>query len=119
MEAITKQFFLPLYPANSKVKTIYPWETDYFALFYQEIYKRAVETGYSGTLEEFRTQLGDFLAKAINPEFYDGQYVVTPLAHLDQILRTKATILEDNVVVQAIPYYETSNNAGGYTVIIG
>lgn len=119
MDAITKRFVLPVYPVNTKVKSIYPWETDYFALLYAEIYQRAKETGYNGTLEEFRSQLGDFLSKAMQPKFYNGQYEVTPLAHLEQILRTEATILERDIVVGEIPYYETSNAAGGYTVIIG
>jgi len=41
------------------------------------------------------------------------------MAHLSQILRTNDKIMTDNVVVEPIPYYETTNDAGGYTVIIG
>ena len=50
---------------------------------------------------------------------YQGRYVVTPMAAVDQILRTNDTIMESNVIVEKIPYQETSNEAGGYTVIIG
>lgn len=51
--------------------------------------------------------------------FYDGVYEVTPLAQLDIILNTNNKILQDNVVVREIPYYETTNESGGYTVTIG
>lgn len=51
--------------------------------------------------------------------YYQGQYEVTPMANVDQILRTQGTQLEDNILVEKIPYQETTNDAGGYTVIIG
>lgn len=50
---------------------------------------------------------------------YAGRYTITPLANVDQILRTRETHVESNIIVERIPYQETSNEAGGYTVIIG
>ena len=58
----------------------------------------------------------------INPEkdipTYDGNYIVIPKAYKEQILETKEKMMEDNVVVKKIPYYETSNVDGGETVYI-
>ena len=50
---------------------------------------------------------------------YEGNYNITPLARVDQLLRTKDKVLTGNMVVEKIPYAETTNDAGGYTVVIG
>lgn len=50
---------------------------------------------------------------------YDGSYEVTPLVATESILQTNQKKMEDDVVVLPIPYYETTNESGGYTVIIG
>lgn len=50
---------------------------------------------------------------------YDGSYEVTPLANTETILETAGRRMEDDVTVRKIPYYETTNESGGYTVIIG
>ena len=50
---------------------------------------------------------------------YDGVYEVTPLPELDIILNTKKKLLNDDVVVNSIPYFEATNDSGGYTVTIG
>lgn len=50
---------------------------------------------------------------------YDGSYEVTPLTDTEQVLETYGKRMEDDVVVLAIPYYETTNESGGYTVNIG
>lgn len=50
---------------------------------------------------------------------YDGSYEVSPLARTEVILPTTGKRMEDDVVVLEIPYYETTNESGGYTVIIG
>lgn len=49
---------------------------------------------------------------------YGGEYQVGPNATEDQILITANTRLTDNIVINKIPYYEVSNNAGGTTVSI-
>lgn len=50
---------------------------------------------------------------------YTGSYEVTPLPYTEQLLPTTQTHVTDDIVVKEIPYYETTNDAGGYTVIIG
>ncbi len=54
-----------------------------------------------------------------NKKTYTGRYDITPMADVVQVLNTNDKIMEDNVTVEKIPYAETSNSAGGYTVIIG
>lgn len=49
---------------------------------------------------------------------YDGDYVVIPKAEELQELDTQGTVLQDNVVVEKIPYAKVSNYAGGNTVVI-
>lgn len=49
---------------------------------------------------------------------YNGAYRVTPLAHSSTILYTEGKKLLDNVLVEKVPYYETSNIYDGYTVYI-
>ena len=51
-------------------------------------------------------------------EYYDGVYDVRPTVE-DQSLPTKDKLLYKDVNVEAIPYFETTNESGGYTVIIG
>lgn len=51
-------------------------------------------------------------------EIYEGDYVVTPKVEV-QSLPTKNKFLQKDVSVRSIPYFETSNAAGGKTVYIG
>lgn len=51
-------------------------------------------------------------------DYYDGDYVVTPKAFDPTVLETYDKIMRDDVTVLEIPYYETSNLGGGYTVFI-
>ena len=49
---------------------------------------------------------------------YTGPTIVTP--EIDaQLLPTQKTLVLDDIIIRAIPYYETSNPSGGYTAIIG
>lgn len=50
---------------------------------------------------------------------YDGEYVIRPQPHDEQVLPTAHKKLSRDVTVERIPYYETSNPSGGYTAIIG
>lgn len=49
---------------------------------------------------------------------YKGTYEITPKANETQVLETKNKLLNDNVKINKIPYYEVSNNENGKTVII-
>lgn len=50
---------------------------------------------------------------------YDGDYVVTPLVNSQVILDTSGKLMRDDVTVLKVPFYETSNPAGGNTAYIG
>lgn len=50
---------------------------------------------------------------------YNGVTEITPVVDLDILLETQNTVVKDNIIIHEIPYYETSNLSGGYTVIIG
>ena len=49
---------------------------------------------------------------------YEGEYTVTPKVE-EQTLATARKILNEDVVVEKIPYFEVSNNSGGITASIG
>lgn len=48
---------------------------------------------------------------------YEGSYTAIPKAHSQTILPTNGKTLADNITVQQIPYFETSN-PNGKTVFI-
>ena len=49
---------------------------------------------------------------------YKGEYVVTPRVAA-QTLYTAQKYLEQDVVINKIPYFEVTNNSGGKTASIG
>lgn len=51
-------------------------------------------------------------------EVYEGSYTVTPKV-TSQELETADRLLKENVTVNAIPYWDVSNETGGSTVYIG
>ena len=50
-------------------------------------------------------------------ETYDGDYIVTPKIKA-QTLATKKKLMSDDLTIESVPVYETSNNSGGTTVYI-
>lgn len=48
---------------------------------------------------------------------YTGEYEVTPTSS-EQVLATRSKTMANDVTVHSIPYLETSNESGGYTVSI-
>lgn len=50
---------------------------------------------------------------------YEGVYEVTPVVGVDLLLETANKKMTDDLIVNEIPYFETTNPSGGYTVIIG
>lgn len=64
---------------------------------------------------------GHFIGSIIHSDttpYYRGDYEVTPRAE-SQSLDTSGLRMMGDVIVSEIPYYETTNESGGYTVIIG
>ena len=53
-----------------------------------------------------------------NADVYTGAYTVTP-KDIAQQLKTKNKLLNKDVMVKKIPFFETSNDEGGNTVYIG
>lgn len=73
-----------------------------------------------GTLSQPESISGTLtLPTVISPDTYEGAYEVTPEAYNEQTLETANKLLTADVNVKEIPYYETTNPGGGYTVIIG
>lgn len=52
-------------------------------------------------------------------EIYSGDYKVTPSIADEQILKTANKLLNDDIVVAKVPYFETSNDSNGKTAYIG
>ena len=122
--AITNQFVVPPTPMATEVKHVYPWEHTDLMILCSRLYEFAASTGYTGTLSEFKVGFGAYLeANQIitkeDFERYTGQYDVIPLPLVQQILNTKDTVLEDNIIIEPIPFQTVTNLAGGYTVNIG
>ncbi len=113
---------LPPMPQSTKIQHVYPWEHTNLFILCQQLYELASKTGYSGDFDEFKSHFGDYLISnesLIHYDTYTGQYEVTALPEVEQILRTKKKMLLSDIVVKPIPYYEVSNEAGGITVSIG
>ena len=60
-----------------------------------------------------------YIPQGIDYDIYTGEYHVIPAPYDEQTLLTNQKLMTDDVTVAAIPYYETSNLSGGYTVFIG
>lgn len=55
--------------------------------------------------------------EAIDLPEYGGAYEVTPTL-AEQVLATRGMAMRDDVTVDGIPSYRTTNVGGGYTVVI-
>ncbi len=70
------------------------------------------------TSKDFKLQGTITLPREINlKDYYDGPYEVIPKI-ISQIMNTEDKVMKENLVVSAIPYFETSNLTGK-TVYIG
>lgn len=72
----------------------------------------------SAVLHNSKNSIVATIQRGSSAEYYTGEYVVTPSVQ-EQILETRNKVMSNDVTVEEIPYYETSNEHGGYTVIIG
>lgn len=64
---------------------------------------------------EVKEYIGTYTPDGI--ETYEGDYTVIPKVS-EQEMQTKNKMMEDNVIIQKIPFYEFSNETGK-TVVIG
>ena len=88
---------------------IYPWDEYNLAFIMQWLYRQAIKTGFVGTFEDFKLRYGTYV-EAIDPqdaqemiENYSGTYHIVPLMGIDQVLQTKNKVLNQNIIVEAIP----------------
>ena len=65
----------------------------------------------------FQGEIGVFLNAGM-PETYEGETTVIPKARKDVLLPTKDTVVREDITVKQVPYYATSNEAGGKTIYI-
>lgn len=74
-----------------------------------------------GTLSATSATLhGTLTARSvIGADIYDGKYIVHSEAHEVQTLPTANKQLVKNIIVEKIPYFETSNLSDGITAYIG
>lgn len=56
--------------------------------------------------------------KILHPNYYDGEYEVVSDTDEIKVLNTKNKLMENDVTILAIPYWEVSNDTGT-TCIIG
>ncbi len=71
-----------------------------------------------GKLSGPKHVLTGILSKEVRTDYYTGTYAVRPSSE-EQTLPTKNRMMSKDVLVEEIPYFETTNESGGYTVIIG
>lgn len=68
--------------------------------------------------QKFKAEFKELQQVAADREHYTGAYEVTPSTE-QQMLETKDLVMDDDVTVKKIPFYEVTNAAGGTTVTIG
>lgn len=75
------------------------------------------ESNLSGALQPDTTLRG-FLSVSNTYETYAGPYQVTPKASTSQVLQTSSCLMNEDVTVLEVPYYEVGNTSDGITVYI-
>lgn len=100
---------LPPDPTNAVLKRIYPWDQYDVTLVMQWLYAQAKKTGFTGTLEDFKLRYGAYV-EAADPqdihdliENYTGAYHITPLVSIEQVLKTKNKVLNQDIIIDPIP----------------
>lgn len=100
---------LPPDPQHAVLKKIYPWDEYNKVLVMQWLYAQAQATGFTGTLEDFKLRYGAYI-EAADPqdisdliENYTGTYHITPLVSIEQVLKTKNKVLNQDIIIDPIP----------------
>lgn len=77
------------------------------------------KSGISGSIvQKPQSGIGGTIGIPYGSKKYQGEYIVTPKAYEETVLQTANKTVLDDVTVKIIPYHETSNLSGGYTVVI-
>lgn len=102
-------YSLPPDPQNAVLKRIYPWDEYDITLVMSWLYAQARKTGFVGTFEDFKLRYGTYV-EAQDPqdmqdliENYTGAYHITPLVSIEQVLKTKNKIMNQDVIIDPIP----------------
>ena len=106
---MNKQYTLLPDPQHAVLKKIYPWEEYNITLVMTWLYAQAQKTGFSGTFEDFKLRYGLYIESTdpMDPqnflENYTGKYHIIPLVGIEQTLKTKNKVLNQDIIVEAIP----------------
>lgn len=79
-------------------------------------------TGDIEVIDEITAEIGVGGVIRIRPEdydIYDGDTMVKPKVNEQTILPTAQKILDEDITVLEIPYFQTTNPQGGNTIYIG
>ena len=100
---------LPPDPTNAVLKRIYPWDQYDITLVMSWLFTQAKKTGFTGTFEDFKQRYGAYV-EATDPqdiqdliENYTGTYHITPLVSIEQVLKTKNKVLNQDIIIDPIP----------------
>ena len=100
---------LPPNPQHAVLKRIYPWDEYNVELVMQWLFAQARKTGFTGTFEDFKLRYGAYV-EAIDPqeaheiiENYTGTYHIIPLMGIEQVLKTKNKVLNQDIIIDPIP----------------
>ena len=97
-------------PVSINENTVYTYDV-------QEVPSGVIDVDKNGIYNVRQYAEAKVHVRGGSTDIYDGDYIVTPSAHREIILETTDKVMEDDVTVLQIPYYETSNITG-YTVYI-
>lgn len=100
---------IPPDPQHVVLKKIYPWDKYNIELVTSWLYEQAKQTGFTGTLNDFKLRYGEYIESLDISQVYElidhytDNYHITPLLGSEQILNTKDKILSENIIVDPIP----------------
>lgn len=96
-------------PPDPVLKRIYPWDEYDITLVMQWLFAQASKTGFTGTFDDFKLRYGAYV-QAADPqdihdliENYTGTYHITPLVSIEQVLKTKNKVLNNDIIIDPIP----------------
>jgi hypothetical protein len=73
--------------------------------------------GFTEAGKNVNAEFGEFQFVTIDSEPYEGDYTVTPKVS-EQTMPTKGKVMQDDVTVKPVPFFNVGNTSGGNTVYI-
>lgn len=112
----------PPFPQNkATLKRIYPWDEYDLNLVMQWLYEQAKKTGFSGTIDDFKLRYGAYVENTDPAQIsdlidsYNGTYHIAPMLSIEQVLKTKNKVLNQDIIIDPIP----DNLVANYTMYSG